>query len=119
MDIREQQIELLVTVNEYAGKLVPAMKEVIGELKGEQKEDTVAYLGQIIDGLNFVIEAYNVTKDLINEEGNIVDEKEFEDSIQKLSKVMMAKEYDKAADVLDSDIVPFLEKVEEKSKAFA
>lgn len=118
MDRKEQQIELLQTVNDYCGRLLPAMNEVIGELKGEKKEDTVEFLIQIIDGFNFVIEAYNVTRDLINEDGNVINDSELEDAVQRLSKVMIAKEYEKAADILESDVIAFIDKVKGRTEAF-
>ena len=43
------------------------MEQVITEIKGDMQEDTVDFLLQIIDGFNFMIETYNVTRDIVND----------------------------------------------------
>lgn len=107
-DIRKQQIELLETVCDYTGRLIPAMTDVVGELLGEKQDDTIDFLGQIIDALNFVLESFNVTMDLLNEEEKLIDKDELEASVQRLSTAMLDKNYEDAAKIMDSDFLPFL-----------
>ncbi len=83
--IREQKLEALKTAAEYIEKLLPAMEEVISEIKGEMKEDTVDFLLQIIDGFNFMIETYNVTRDLVNDPETLINDDELERAVGSLS----------------------------------
>ncbi|MFT3985433.1 MAG: hypothetical protein QM697_16130 [Lachnospiraceae bacterium] len=111
-DIRVQQMEALKMADEYLKKLIPSMEEVIGELSGEEKEDTQEYLKQVIEGLNFMIETFNVTMSLINEETIVIDKDEINRDVLNLSDAMVSKNYGQAVTTMESGILPFL-------KAFA
>ena len=106
--IEEQKKEALKTVAEYLGKLIPAMENVIAEIKGEMQEDTVDFLLQVIDGLNFVIETYNVTRDVVNDPEPLIIDDQLEKAVAALSEGFSKKDYPAIADELAQDIVPFL-----------
>ncbi len=106
--IREQKSEALKTAAEYIAKLVPAMEQVISEIKGDMQEDTVDFLLQIIDGLNFMIETYNVTKDVVNDPEPLINDDQLEKSVSVLSEGFSKKDYKAIADELSEDIIPFL-----------
>ena len=48
---KKQQLEALELGSEYIAKLIPAMKEIIPELRGAEMPDTEDYLNQQLDGL--------------------------------------------------------------------
>ncbi|MCR5831550.1 MAG: hypothetical protein K6G67_05330 [Lachnospiraceae bacterium] len=106
--IEEQKNEALKTVAEYLEKLIPAMENVIAEIKGEMQEDTVDFLLQVIDGLNFVIETYNVTRDVVNDPEPLINDDQLEKAVGVLSEGFSKKDYPAIADELSGDIVPFL-----------
>lgn len=117
--IKEQKLEALKNADEYLGKLIPAMEQVISELKGEMQEDTVDFLLQIIDGLNFMIETYNVTRDIVNEPEVLINDDELEKAVGTLSEGFSKKDYAAIADELSSDIVPFLKVFKEAASKCA
>lgn len=106
--LRSQQIEVLQVVSEYIEKLIPNMETVAGELRGEKQEDTDEFLKQIIDGLNWVIEAFNGTMSLINEEREVIDKDELNREVLQLSEALIDHNDARAATVLESGILPFL-----------
>ena len=113
--IREQKLEALRSASEYLGKLIPAMEQVVSEIKGQMQEDTVDFLLQIIDGLNFMIETYNVTKDMVNDPEPLIVDESLEKAVGNLSEGFSKKDYAAIADELSSDIVPFLKVFKEAS----
>ncbi len=113
--IREQKLEALRTAEDYLGRLIPAMDQVISEIKGQMQEDTIDFLLQIIEGLNFMIETYNATKDLINDPEPLINDDVLESSVGRLSDGFSKKDYGMIADELSSDIVPFLKVFKEAS----
>ena len=106
--IREQKLEALKTAKDYLDRLIPAMEEVISEIKGEMKEDTVDFLLQIVDGFNFMIETYNVTRDIVNDPDPLINDDILEEAVKRLSDGFSKKDYVSTADELSNDIVPFL-----------
>lgn len=106
--LREQKLEALKTAGEYLEKLIPAMEQVITEIKGDMQEDTVDFLLQIIDGFNFMIETYNATKDLVNDPEILIVDEELESSVGRLSEGFSRKDYNAIADELSTNTVPFL-----------
>lgn len=108
-DIRREQMEALETGVEYVKKLVPAIKEILPELRGEEKEDTIDFLNQLIDGINFVIEIVNATMGMINEKEEILNKDGIEEKVQLLNAGLSAKDNLKTAQALEEGILPFLD----------
>lgn len=117
-ELRAQQIEALQTVNEYIEKLIPNMETVAEELSGEKQEDTDTFLKQIIDGLNWVIEVFNGTMSLINEERQIMDKDAINREVVQLSEALIDKNDQRTATVLESGIVPFLKEFQTVSALY-
>ena len=107
-NFREQQNEALKTASEYLGKLIPAMEQVVAEIKGEMQEDTIDFLLQIVDGLNFMIETYNVTRDIVNDPEPLINDDVLEKAVGSLSDGFSKKDYSAVAEELSDDILPFL-----------
>lgn len=114
--IKEQQLEALSETANYLEKLIPAMEQVISEIKGQMQEDTIDFLLQIIDGLNFMIETYNVTKDVINADGPLINDEVLESCVGKLSDGFAGNDYKAIANELETSIIPFLKVFKEASK---
>ena len=108
-DIRVQQLEALEVGVDYVKKLVPAIKEIIPELRGEQKEDTMDFLNQIIDGINFMIDIVNATMGLINEKEEILNKDGMEEKVQNLNAGLQARDNAKTAQALEEGILPFMD----------
>ncbi len=108
-DIKMQQIEALQVGMEYVKKLIPAIQEILPELRGEEKEDTLDFLNQIIDGINFVIEIANATMSLINEKDNVLNQGAIEEKVQLLSSALQARDNVRTAQALEEGILPFLD----------
>ena len=106
--IREQKLEALRTASEYLGRLIPAMEQVVSEIKGEMQEDTIDFLLHIMDGFNFMIETYNVTRDLINDPEPLINDDQLEKVVNSLSDSFSKKDYPAISEELASDIIPFL-----------
>lgn len=108
-EIRQQQIEALQMGCEYIEKLIPAMKEILPELRGEEKPDTQEYLNQQMDGLNFVIDIMNATMSLINEKETVLIRDNMEEKVQTLNKALIARDHAGIADALEHDILPMID----------
>lgn len=106
--VREQQLEALRDAADYMDRLIPAMEEVISEINGEMKDDTVDFLHQIVDGLNFMIETYNVTKDIVNADAPLINDDIFEECVGRMSEGFKRSDYKAIAKELESSILPFL-----------
>lgn len=108
-EIRQQQIEALQMGCDYIEKLIPAMKEILPELRGEEKPDTQEYLNQQMDGLNFVIDIMNATMSLINEKETVLIRDNMEEKVQALNKALGARDHAGIADALEHDILPMID----------
>ena len=111
-ELQAQQVEALQVVNGYIKKLIPSMETIITELSGEKQEDTDAFLDQIINGLNWVIEVFNGTMSLINQDKVVLNKDEVNQEVLQLSDALIAKNDARIATVLDSGILPFLKEFE-------
>jgi Mg2+ and Co2+ transporter CorA len=116
-DYRKQQEEALSALIEYNNKLVPALEEVIVELKGEPKEDTKEYLDYVLKGVNWVIQIVNATKDLLNSNHEVVVKEEMNEIILKLNRSNKENKELEVAESIENGILPFIKKVTKEAEA--
>lgn len=107
-NMRAQKTEALLVAKEYMEKLIPGMKTLCQELQGERKADTGDFQKQCIDGLNWIIEIYNRTSDIINADAVHIEKEELNSKILKLSEALKNKNDLEIANSLELDIIPFL-----------
>ncbi len=90
-DLVTQQIEALGVVAGYCEKIERAIDNVIGELTGGRLDDTDVYINSIQNGLNWIIEVYNGTRDLINKDSVVIEKDSVNAAIQKMNAATQAK----------------------------
>ena len=112
-ELEELQKETLQMIGEYLDKLIPGMNTVVSELSGNEKEDTWEYLRMILDGFNWVCEAYNGTCGYISRNGGTFDNASIDENIKKLNSAYKSKDKDIVAAQLKDAILPFLSQLKE------
>ncbi len=117
-DINELQKETVESINEYLTNLIPAMDKMVAELRGDILEDTWEYLRMIIDGFNWVIEAYNGTKSFFESNQKSIDDTDMESAVKELSHTFHNKEALETSNILEGTIIPFLKNLKAVSEAF-
>ena len=112
MEDREQlQREVLRDLVSYSENLIPAVQEIIVELRGVQKDDTREFMGEVIKGINWEIEAYNQCASLINEKSNYIDKKEMIAAVKSLGAALNSGDHAEIADCQEQFFLPFLNKL--------
>ena len=114
--LQEEKQEALQVVGTYLEKLIPSMRTLIGELKGDRQPDTDDFQKQCIDGLNWVIEIYNRISDVIAVEKIHMTKQEFNKNLGELGEAIKNKEDVKIAEVLETAVIPFLTDLKEAVK---
>lgn len=104
--------ETLESLNGYVSNLADKMSSMITELREDIKEDSWEYLRMMVDGFNWVLEAYNALSDTLNPDGANFDNKAFDNTITEFGKAFCSKNIDNVTGYLESDIVPFLRKLD-------
>lgn len=99
-ELKQQQEEALAMAGKYCEKLIPGMETVLNELSGEKLTDTDEFLKHVLNGVNWIIEIFNGTKDLINAESVVIDKETVNKSVVALNAAMNAKDDQKIADSL-------------------
>lgn len=112
------QRDVLQELIRYSDSLIPALQQVIEELKHKEKEkvDTEDFLGEIINGINWEIEVYNQCATLINERCNYIDKKVMIASVKSLGMALNSGDLWLISDCLEYDFLPFLNKLDLAAK---
>lgn len=117
MEEREQcQRKALQELIIYSNSLIPALQTMIVELRSEELEDTNAFLNDVIKGINWEIEVYNQCASLLNEKSNYIDKKAMITAVQNLGMTLSNGDKLLVADCLESDFLPFLNKLDLAAK---
>lgn len=106
---KKQQLEALTLGSEYIAKLIPAMKEIIPELRGAEMPDTEDYLNQQLDGLNYVIDIINITIPFLNEKEEVLNKDAMEEKVQNLNRALGNNSHVMIADAFEAGILPMLD----------
>lgn len=107
-DNRAEQIEALDVAKDYSVRLHKGIETLVGELRGGRLPDTEEYLNTVLKGINWVFEVYNATRELINENGTVIDKDKVNAESIKLNDALKAKDDVAVADSLEKGIAPFL-----------
>ena len=108
-EIKVQQYEALQDGADYALRLVPAIREILPALRGDEKDDTQDFKNQIFEGINYLVEVVNGTLPLINEKEVILNRDGIEEKMQQLINSVDSKDDAAVADALEQGILPFVE----------
>lgn len=115
-NMQAEKQEALLVLGEYLEKLIPGMKTLSEELKGDRQPDTDDFQKQCIDGLNWVIEIYNRVSDVIDSEKINAAKQEFNNRLGELGTAIREKEDAKIAELIETAVIPFLEDLKEAAK---
>ncbi|MDE6432704.1 MAG: hypothetical protein K2L07_00570 [Lachnospiraceae bacterium] len=110
-DREQMQRDVLVELISYSNSLIPALQDIIEELRGESKKDTNDYLGEVIAGINWEIEVYNQCASLINSKSSYIDKKSMIVAVKNLSISLNSGNTLQIADCFEQDFLPFLNKL--------
>ena len=112
------QRDILKELIKYSDSLIPALQQVIEELKHKEKEevDTEDFLSEVITGINWEIEVYNQCAGLINERCNYIDKKVMIASVKSLGMALNSGDIWLISDCLEYDFLPFLNKLDLAAK---
>ena len=108
-ELKKQQYEALRSGADYALRLVPAIREILPELRGDMKDDTNDFKNQIFEGINYIVKIVNGTISLINEKDTILNQEAIEEKMQSLIKAVDVDDNAAVADALEEGILPFVE----------
>lgn len=97
-DLRSQQLEALEAAAPYCEKISRAIGNLIEELSGNRQQDTDEYMTSIINGLNWIVEVYNGTRDLVNQNDKVIDKDAVNDCVKALNEAKSASDDAKMAE---------------------
>lgn len=106
-ELRKQQMEAISVAGEYSVKLIDGIEKVIYELNGEKLPDTEDFLKHIIAGINWVINVFNSTKDVLEEKSDEIDKESVNSSVILLNTAYGEKDDAGIAEAL-SQLLEFI-----------
>lgn len=80
-----EKIEALQVVSPMCERMGKAIKGLIKEYEGEKSADTEDYMHSILQGLEWIFAVYRGTKDLINADGEVIDQNIVNESVLRLN----------------------------------
>ena len=114
-DLREQQTEAMVALEEYTEKLIRGVDSFVTEIKAGHEMNMEEMLNLIVNGLNWTLEVVNRTLYFINEDKVRVNKEEINEGIKELSQALKEGEKGQIADAL-KNILPSIQLIHTVSK---
>jgi len=110
IDIESLQKETMESMKEYIPNLIPKLEGMVVELRNNIQEDSWEFLRMMIDGFNWVLEAYNGTSSIINKDG-IIDENSVQKAVDELGDCFVNQKAENTAAIIESEVIPFLNNI--------
>lgn len=104
-------MEALEELCGYNQKLLKAIPVISSELSGESKEDTMDFLKQFLEGLNWVIEITNLTIDVINCNQIRLNTMQVNNTMEEFNAAFHEGDKEQLAVILQNGIQLFLEDI--------
>lgn len=114
-DNRKEQIEALEVLLEFNDRLVNNMAIIIKELSGKRLDDTDKFLQSIINAINWEIQVFNGTRDVLNEGGQRIDKEVLNEKIVALSRAIEENNDAKMAEEF-KNVIPVFEELGKAAK---
>lgn len=105
---RAEQKEALETLVDFNDRLLNNMRIITGELSEGRKEDTDAFLKDIINVVNWEIGVMNGTLSLLNEGKERVNKEQFNSRVLKFGEAVQANDDAKTAEAI-KELIPEFE----------
>lgn len=110
IDVESLQKETMESMKEYIPNLIPKLEGMVVELRNNIQEDSWEFLRMMIDGFNWVLEAYNGTSSIINKDG-IIDENSVQKAVDELGDCFVNQKAENTAAIIESEVIPFLNNI--------
>lgn len=110
IDVENLQKETMESMKEYIPNLITKLEGMVVELRTNIQEDSWEYLRMMIDGFNWVLEAYNGTSSIINKDG-MIDEKGVQKTVDDFGEAFIDKSVEETAKAIETGVLPFLKAV--------
>lgn len=110
-----EEKEVLITVNEYLDNLKEGMKNISDLIQDGKEQESFNFIAQVADGLQWIDEAFNSTKETHNNELNLEPINEF---IEEISEALENEDYILVSDLFVYEITPILENLQSNIKKY-
>lgn len=104
-----EEKEVLGTVNEYLYKLKDGIKSVSELIQEGKEQESFELIAQVADGLQWIDEAFNATKEYHKNELNL---EEINDFIEEISEALENEDYILVSDLFIYEILPIMEELQ-------
>lgn len=112
---RAEQKEALEALVGFNVRLIKNMKLIVKELTRERRDDTDAFLKDIVQALNWEIQVVNGTMELLNEDKSRINKEAFNARITALGGALGANDDAQIAEQLTA-VIPLFEELEKAAE---
>ena len=107
------QIEVLNSVSEYLTKLKDGINKIVTLIQEGKEHQAIQIIPSAAEGIGWVIQAINLTKDVQKE---IIDIDDINDFISEIVDAFENEDYILVGDLFEYEILPILERVHSQIK---
>ncbi len=102
----KEKIELLMSADEYCGRLIPGIYRAVELFRGGSEKEAFKYMTNIVDGLQWLIEALAATADMLPED---IDVSGINEHLNEMTGAFENQDYILLSDLLEYEIAPAVE----------
>lgn len=106
--MNNEKIEALQTADKYLNKLKKGINDISNFIQEGNEQDGLQLIGPVADGIQWVEDVINLTKDVQKEE---IDMKDMDEQIEALVEAMENEDYILVGDLFNYEVLPILDRI--------
>jgi hypothetical protein len=107
---RQLMIETLEEMKNYIPKVLEAINGMVRNFQTDNEQDGIKVFGPFTEGIQWILEALSLTKDLQQESGMDIDITDINNTLKEMLEGWENGDYILISDLLEYEIYPLLKK---------
>ncbi|KEH88688.1 hypothetical protein Z967_01325 [Clostridium novyi A str. 4540] len=106
-----EQIEVLITANEYLNNLENGIHQVVEAFQQEDENKGCTLIPLVAEGINWVVDVINLTRDVQKEQIDIAN---IDEKLEEVVEAIENEDYILVGDLFEYEVLPIIEDVHNK-----
>ncbi|EDS76706.1 conserved hypothetical protein [Clostridium botulinum C str. Eklund] len=106
-----EKIEILLTANQYLTNLEGGIHQVVEAFQQEDENKGCSLIPLVADGIKWVVDVVNLTKDIQKE---VIDISQIDEKLEEVVEAIENEDYILVGDLFEYEVLPIIEEVHKK-----
>ncbi|KEH94444.1 hypothetical protein [Clostridium massiliodielmoense] len=105
-----EKMEVIITANEYLNNLEEGIHKVVEAFQQEDEKKGCSLIPLVAEGINWIIDVVNLTKDIQKEN---IDISQIDEKLEEIVEAIESEDYILVGDLFEYEVLPIIKDIHE------